>query len=323
MLAGLVLVRAWRVLRWPQALALLAVLIVTPTVGSKKQGAWLLYDAVFPLTQLDTPRHADYKAEIREPVERFRRNLDVYHAFQDKEPFYFLRDPGDQDARPLWKALGDHDALKDKLYFDLALEGIKARPDLFLYLGYERLIMASKASDFPADHFDDGSFIEESVPFYAEAVHSEDSPLRIAYHLPGTGPVPDYPAFQHRLEPAPGSWPARVVQACVHAYGTKLDLVRFPSVDRKECRLSLVRPTLLGCWLLVALPLAWLPRYRRTLGVWSLIALGYVFAVYLVSVVNVHYFAPIWPILLVVLALPVDVLLSRFLLGPADDVGRP
>jgi hypothetical protein len=154
-------------------------------------------------------------------------------------------------------------------------------------------------------------------------VKSEDSSLRIAYHLPGAGPVPDYPAFQRQLEPAPRSWPARVVQGCVNAYGTKLDLVRLPSVDRKECRLSLVRPTLLGCWLLVALPLSWLPHYRRTLGVWSVTALGYVFAVYLVSVVNVHYFAPIWPILLVVLPLPVDALLSRFLLGPADDVGAP
>ena len=92
LLAGLVLLRAWRVFRWPQWVALLVVLAVTPTVGSNKQGAWLLYNAVYPLTQLDTPLHADYKAEIRETGRSvFGANLDVYHPLQDRGAFLFFR----------------------------------------------------------------------------------------------------------------------------------------------------------------------------------------------------------------------------------------
>jgi len=312
-LLGFIGVKAWRVLGWREIVALLLILVVTPTVGSRKQGAWLVYVATFPLTRLDTPLHADYKAEIREPVERFRQKLEVYHAYQDKEPFYFLRDPGDQDARPLWKALGKDETLKNKIYLNLALEGIKARPDLFLYLGLQRVVFDANISAYGLSRFDDGSYIENTAPFYKEAQESEDSPLRIAFDLSRKGPVPDYAEFQKKLEPAPDSWRARFVRACVGAYGTKLDILRYPPVPQKEFRMSLVRPSFLGCWLAVGLCLVWLPRYRRTLGVWSLIALGYTFGVYLVSVVNVHYIAPIWPVVFVILAVPGDALLAKLL----------
>ena len=52
---------------------------ITLTVGSKKQSAWLLYVATFPLTQLDTPSHAEYKAELRPMVEPYARDLDAYY----------------------------------------------------------------------------------------------------------------------------------------------------------------------------------------------------------------------------------------------------
>src|SRR5260221_10529747 len=61
---GFVLVAAWRLLSRKQIVALLALIVITPTVGSRKQGVWMLYTATFPITQLDTPLHADYKAEI-------------------------------------------------------------------------------------------------------------------------------------------------------------------------------------------------------------------------------------------------------------------
>jgi hypothetical protein len=312
---GLLFVRSWRVLRWPEFVALFVVLVVTPTVGSKKQGAWLLYDATFPLTCLDTPLHADYKAEIRDMVEHYRRELDFYHAAQRREPFYFLRDPEEQDQRPLWKALGKDEQLKKKIYMDLAIEGVKARPDLFLYLGVQRVAFDANVSAYETFRYEDGSFIETSAPFYKEAVDSEDSPLRIAYNLPRKGPVPDYGTFQKQLEPAPGSWAARTVRSCVNAYGRKLDFLHYPPGPENRFRLSQVRLTFLGWWLCLALIMVWAPPYWRTLGVWAIVALGYVFGVYLISVENVHYIAPVWSVLFVILVVPADFLLSRIFRG--------
>ncbi|HEY3898352.1 MAG TPA: hypothetical protein VGM54_07050 [Chthoniobacter sp.] len=310
LLLALLFVKSWRVFRWPQWVALFAVLAITPTVGSKKQGAWLFYDATFPLTSLDTPLHADYKAEIRDLVLRYRQGLDVYHATQRKEPFFFLRDPGDQDQRPLWKALGKDERLKNKIYLDLALEAVKTRPDLFLYLGLQRVAFDANVSAYETFRFDDGSFIESSTQFYQEAQESEESPLRIAYDLPRKGPVPDYATFQKKLEPAPNSWAARAVRACENAYGKKLDFLRYPPGPESLYRLSHVRLTFLGGWLCLALLLVWLPRYSRTLGVWAIITLGYVFGVYLISVENVRYIAPIWPVCFVLLAVPADFFLA-------------
>jgi hypothetical protein len=73
--------------------------------------------------------------------------------------------------------------------------------------------------------------------------------------------------------------------------------------------------TFLGYWLLLALVLAWLPRYWRTLGIWSVIAVSYVFGVYLISVENVHYIAPVWAVIFVILPVPIDFLLGR-VFGP-------
>jgi len=89
LLIGLCIVKAWKYLRWPHWTALALVLVITPTVGSNKQGAWLFYDAAFPLTRLDTPLHAEYKALMRERVERFRNHLDIYHAEQEHAPISF------------------------------------------------------------------------------------------------------------------------------------------------------------------------------------------------------------------------------------------
>src|SRR4030095_3857864 len=101
---GLIILKAWRRLAWSQWAALFLVVVVGLTMGSKKQGAWLLYVAVFPLTSLDSPRHSAYKAEIRDFVEPLRRELDTYYL-RDDGPFAFLESPDEQDVRPLWKAL--------------------------------------------------------------------------------------------------------------------------------------------------------------------------------------------------------------------------
>jgi hypothetical protein len=305
-LIGFVIVKAWRLLDWKQNAALLVLLVVTPTVGSKKQGAWLLYTAAFPLTRLETPLHAEYKAEIRDMVDPVRRNLGSYYILELKEPFHFLAEPGEQDARPLWKALGDDVKFRNRIYVDLAIEGIKRRPDLFFYLGLERIVASANASAFGSFHFADGYFTENTAEYYLEAEQDEDSPIRLAFALPPKGAILSYEEFQHKLEPAPGSWRARAVQASIEAYGTKLDFFRFPKGPAQERTLSAVRLTFLCWWLLAGMLMSLLPQYRRTLGVWTVIVTGQIVGVFAFSLVNTHYFAPVWPMVLVMLGVPAD-----------------
>jgi hypothetical protein len=101
---GLVLVAAWRRLDWRRILALGALAIATLFVGAKKQGAWLFYTAVFPLTQLDTPLHAEYKAQIRDLVESMRARLDNYYT-NDVQAFEFLERTDSDPQRTLWVSL--------------------------------------------------------------------------------------------------------------------------------------------------------------------------------------------------------------------------
>jgi hypothetical protein len=123
--------------------------------------------------------------------------------------------------------------------------------------------------------------------------------------------VPTQDEFQRRIEPKPGSWAARTVRTIVNAYGTKLDFLRYTDPAYQPHQLSFVRPTCLGCWLLLGAALSLLPRYRRTLGVWMVLAVIYVFGVYIISVANIHYIAPVWPVFFAVLAVPGDVILTK------------
>ena len=305
---GFVLVAAWRLLSRKQMVALLALIIITPTVGSRKQGAWILYTATLPLTQLDTPLHAEYKAEIRDLVQQMRTNLDTYYVLQYEEPFYFIRDPGEQDKRPLWKALGKDEKLKNEIYMDLALEGIRAQPDLLFYLAWERFVASMNESIFEAEHFDDGHYVDTFAEFYKDAFDSPKSSIRLALALPRTGSIAPYASLRRKFEPAPGSWMARTVQAWMGAWGQRLDFFRFPNLPKAQCRISLVRTTPLGWWLLLGTFLSFLPRYRRTLGVWTLAFLVYMLGVFLVSLVSPRYVAPAWPMVLILLAVPADVL---------------
>ena len=307
---GLLGVLAWRRLDRRRWLALAALVLVTLAVGSKKQGAWLLYVASFPLTQLETPLHAEYKREIRKEVEAFRREIDTYYLHDDW-PFAFLESPGRQDERPAWKALGKDENKRAATYMDLALEGIKARPDLFLYLGLQRLAGSVNPSEFKEARFTGAYYIEKFEHHYEEAQTHENSPLRMAFGLPKRGPLPRWEEFQHRISPAPDSWPARAVLSWVRGYERVSNLVRLPDGrPSRERTLAAMRLTPLGWWMVAAILLSLLPRYRSTLGVWTVIVLGYAIGVFLVSQINPRYFCPAWPVLVVLLAVPADLLVT-------------
>ena len=306
---GLVIVAAWRRLDWRRVAALGALMIVTLAVGSKKQGAWLLYTATFPLTQLDTPLHADYKAQIRDLVEPLRDHLDVYYLHDDL-PFEFLESPGKFMDRPLWVKLADDPAAKRQLYMDLAIEGVKARPFAALQLAIERLVGSANLTVFGLDRFSGNYSHKRMEHSYEEAQTVENGPVRLAFGLPKRGPLPAYAEFLDRLDPAPDAWRALLLRSYFEHVARSLKFYEMPAVERSERRVSAARPTFLGCWLGVGVLCSLLPRYRRTLGVWMLAMTAYLFGVFLVSQLNARYFGPAWPVLVVLFAVPADVLVQ-------------
>lgn len=310
LLLGLVLVLAWKRLSRANAIALGALFLATLFVGSKKQGAWLLYVATFPLTQTETPKHAEYKAEIRADVQKFRDGIHTYYL-DDDWPFSFLENPDKQDERKLWRELDKNEKFKAKLYTDLALEGVKAEPLLFLYVGAQKLIGSINPSDFKEDRFTSQFYVERFPHHYEDAQKRANSPVRFALGFDKDDTLPPYEEFTAKLAPRPGSAAERAVVSWIALVERVGDFVALPQdLDETQRHIGKTRVKLLGWWLIAGCVLAVaLPAYRRTWGVWTLIALGYLGGVFLVSQINPRYFAPAWPVLLPLLALPADALL--------------
>jgi hypothetical protein len=309
---GLLMMMAWRRLAWSQWVALFLLVAVSLTMGSKKQAAWLFYVATFPLTSLDSPSHAEYKAEIRDLVEPLRRELDTYYLRNDG-PFAFLESPDEQDVRPLWKALNADIDKRSRLYLDLALEGIRERPDLFLYLGLQRVVASANISEFKDGRFAGDYYAVRFRDDYElatkELARGRRTSVLTAFAI--RGQLPPWEEFRARLSPRPNSPAARVIVGWVRGYERISNVVRLPlSATLNERGIGRARPTFLGAWLLLGMLLSLLPAYRSTLGVWMLVAVGYLLCVFLVSPPNSRYFAPAWPMLLPLVALPADALLS-------------
>ena len=322
---GLAAIRAWRVLDWRRWTALAVLAAITLTVGSKKQAAWLLYVASFPLTQFDSPKHADYKSELRSYAQPYLSDLDTYYLHKERAakgqatPFDFLDSPSEENAPPLWAALDQDTAKKRALYMDLAIEGIKARPLTFAYLGAQRLIASANPSNFHEERFTSSYYPKKLEGLYEDArkilAAGKKTSIPMAFGLPKNGPLPSYADFQQRLAPSPDCWAERTILAWSRAFYAASDVVAMPRTAKSDDpfaqSITRARPTLLGCWLLASLALAFL-RWR-TMGVWVVVALGYLAGVFLVSLVSGRYFAPAWIIFLPVLFLPFDLALSALM----------
>jgi hypothetical protein len=244
-------------------------------------------------------------------VEPLRRELDTYYL-RDGEPFTFLENPGKQDARPFWKALDQDPKLRTRIYMDLALEGIRKRPDLFLYLSAQRVVASANFSEFKTMRFAPDYYAGRFRDDYENAAKSlaigrNTSPLT-AFAL--RAPLPPWEEFRARLEPRPIAEAPAVVLGWMRGYERVGDVVRLPEgKDLSERGIGRARPTGLGIWLLLGAVLSLFPRYRSTLGVWMLVGVGYLFGVFLVSQPNPRYFGPAWAMLLPLLAVPADALL--------------
>jgi hypothetical protein len=315
---GIVMVKGWQRLDRRRWIALAVLLLVSLTVGSKKQAAWLLYVATFPLTQLNTPLHADYKAELRPVVTPYIEGRDAYYK-RDDFPFDFLDSPSEEKGGPLWSALDNDDKKQRTVYMDLAKEGIKADPLGFVYLGAQRFVASANLSGFDEDRFKADYYAGRFAGHYrtAERQVREGKPnsIPMAFGLPKGQPLPPYEEFRRRLAAESGTWPERIVHGWSVAFEQGSDVVIMPNPPKdapaEAFSIRHARPTILGYWVMLCLPFALF--YWRTLGVWTLLALGYLAAIFLVSLVNPRYFAPAWLIFLPVLFVPLDLLLRVIL----------
>jgi hypothetical protein len=311
---GLLMVRAWRVLDWRRWVALAVLFAASLTVGSKKQGAWLLYVATFPLTQLETPENAEYKAELRPIVEPYIRDLPAYYT-RDDFPFDFLDSPSEEKAPPLWAALDKDENKKRALYMSLAVEGIKAQPLQFLYLGAQRFVASANMSGFNDDRFQASFYGDKLAGHYATATRllteGKATSLPMAFGFPKKGPLPPYEEFRPRLTAAAGSFSERAVTGWVHGYEDVSNVVKMPKPPKDSpaaaFAIELARPTVLGWWLILSLVLSF--AYWRTFGVWVVVSIGYLCGVFLISLVNARYFAPVWLVFIPAMFIPLDLLL--------------
>jgi hypothetical protein len=299
---ALVAVLAWRMLRWKEWAALGALFLAGLTVGDDDQASWLLYNTAFPLTRLETPLHADYKAEIADWVQEKRARIDDY-SNEDYEVQYFLRGSDKGSARSLWNKLMKDDDEQERVYKDLALEGIRARPDLFVYIALQRLVRSANLSDFKTDRFE-ATYSAERFADQLARKRNPESMIRHAFALPLREPIPDAAQFTAWLAPHPDSAAAKWLIAYVRAYERAGELVVRPQGD--ETPIWQCRPTPLAWWLLLGIALSLVPPYLRTLGVWNVMTLGYLFAVYLVGIQQTRYIAPAWPIFLLTLGVVLD-----------------
>lgn len=308
LLVGLVMVRSWRVLNWKHWASLAALFVVGMTVGNSGQGARLLYTSAFPLTRLDTPLHAEYKEEIRDMVEPLRKHIASYYGEADED---FLKNPHHYPGRPKWAALRDDRKLQERIYKDLAIEGIKARPDLFFTIALQRVLTSMNPRDFKAERLTAEFYPVKLEPHFREQAAEVPDLIRFVFNLSSGKPIPEYAAIAHRLSPRPESWQARALPAYVEwFYRTFAFVYRPPAPNLEEAVWTRFRPAWMGWWLLAAIVCSLLPRYWRRLGPWMVIGVSYGLGVYLVGSEEPRYFAPAWPVIAILLAVPVDALLT-------------
>ncbi|HVE16320.1 MAG TPA: hypothetical protein VNB29_06260, partial [Chthoniobacterales bacterium] len=202
---GLVYVRAWRFLRWPHWTALGALIVTMLTMGDGKQAARLLYSSAFPLTVLDSPKHADLKAELAPLVRHTNARLDYFY-FEDDQVKNLLRGGFMDGGYPAWASLaknGGDDGLR-KAMKDLALEAIFAHPVQFIYIGIQRAVACMDWTVFKIDRFEHGDYALNFAPDLAELIHEKaDKKLRMRAMVFGI-PRNDrfaLEAYQARFEP--------------------------------------------------------------------------------------------------------------------------
>ncbi len=297
---GLVCTAAWRVLQRKHWAALAALLGLQFTIGQDTQGAWLLYTSAFPLTRLESPKHAAYKSEIADLVRRARAEVfSSVRGAEDREWNEFLKWPEKQTARPLWQKLGEDTKRRDQIYHELAREAILAHPVLFLRLAAQKIAASANPGEFKSDRFLPSYTLEKYAAQYAKDIESRPGRIRRLFGLPQDQPVPSFEVLAQKIAPQPEAPAARWMLHYAESYHAAARLIG------EGDTLAL---TPLACWVLLGGLLALGPGFFRPLGVPVLMAVSYLFGTFLIGGVNPRYFGAVWAIVLLVLCVPLDLL---------------
>jgi hypothetical protein len=164
---------------------------------------------------------------------------------------------------------------------------------------------SANASEFKSTRFDPGYFTEKFQHLYERDAEKEPYRMQLLLGLPKTQPMPSYEEITQRIAPNPDSAVAKTLQQYTNAYQARLAFL-----DPAEDDVDAAPLTPVGWWLLAAVPLALLPAYFRHLGVWAIALLGYLFGVFLVGGTNPRFFGPAWPVIILLLVVPLDILVS-------------
>lgn len=314
---ALIAVRSWRALGWREWLPLAGAVALSLTIGQESQGAWLLYNSAFPLTRLETPLHAEYKAEIRDLVEGAHRKLEGYRMYGSQEWKLFLKEPQSQSERPLWKELGADEAKKVRVYKDLALEGIRHRPDLFLLISARKILSSANPEDFKSERFQTDYFVSKFEHLYEKYANDSPGRWRRLFGLRKEAPLPPFSEVAHWLNPHPDSRASAFLTRYVNGF-QRWARLEYDDSDSQPNSRRADTPTFLGWWLLGGAALSLTPAYFRRIGLWAIVITGYLFGVYLVGGSNARFFGAAWGILILLVAMPVEVgldFLGRFRRG--------
>jgi hypothetical protein len=301
---ALIAVAAWRVLRRVHWCALAGLAGLQMTIGQDTQGAWLLYTSAFPLTQLESPLHAEYKAQIADKVRTARAEIFSTDRGPDsKEWKQFLKFPERQSESPLWAELGRDDARKQRVYRDLAHEGIRAHPFLFLRIALGKILASANPGEFKTDRFLPSYYLEKYEVQYRKDATERPARIRKLFGLPRDEPLPDYAALSRRIAPDPQTSTATSLRAYAEAYHRAARLIISDDEDDPT-----IQGTVLAWWLLVGAALAFSPVFFRPLGLPLVMVVSYLFGTYLVGGVNPRYFGAVWGVLILLLGVPLDLL---------------
>ena len=108
------------------------------------------------------------------------------------------------------------------------------------------------------------------------------------------------------MTPHPESRAAQAIQSYIYFFNDWFVLASKPD-GKKGQAITTFKITLLGYWMLGGGLIAILAsRFRGNLGAWYLVAVGYLFGVFLVGSANPRFFCPAWAPLILVLAVPLD-----------------
>lgn len=322
-LLAMLLTLGWRWVRWREGISLLVAAVLTLMAGRESQGARLLYTSSFPLTRLDTPKHAELKAEIRDLVTEARATLSRGEISVDREWKLFLEAPEKQSERPLWQALGKDEKRKGEVCRDLALEGIFSRPDLFLLIAAQRIMLSANPDDFKSIRFDPAYLATKFQPTYEKYVPGNAWRLQNLFGLSKNEPPPPFATVQEWIAPAGKESQKAWIRAYAEGFGERVRVVNEPVAGSATREMNRFAPTGLGWWILASFALALLPGYFKRLGLWVIIIVGYLFGVFLVGSANSRFFAMAWSVIVLALPVPLDALLRLCFRRKAPAVEPP